>query len=129
METPRSDSEVSGHRFGQPVGEAEYGLESGLVGELNLLARTRMPVSEGVVLTRESHQEFMETSGLLQSIRASIRKGEDVRWLAREAQLRYGSAPIEGQLNRAICDALIGLGALMVALISEDLTERLGEYP
>lgn len=110
-------------RFIQPLGEAGYGRESGLVGELNLLARTGLPLPEGVVLTRESHQQFVEASGLLGSIQAASRRHTDTHRGALEVQLRHSSSPIEGELNRMICNALIELGASAVVVLSEDLTE------
>ena len=111
-------------RFIQRLGEAKYGRESGLVGELNLLACTGLPVLEGVVLSKESHREFMETSGLLQGIWALATRPEAIRRRMLETQLRYGSTPIEGELNRAICEALIELGASAVVVLSETLVRN-----
>lgn len=116
--------------FIHKLGEARYGRESGLVGELNLLASTGLPLPEGIVLTTDAHQEFMEVSGLLRGIQAAARRPEDANRQALEAQSRYGSKPIEGELNRAICDALIELGASAVVVLSQDLTESgLGSIP
>lgn len=110
-------------RFIQQLGQARYGREGGPVGELNLLAYAGLPVPEGVVLTDEFHREFMKISGLLRSIQAAADGHEDVHRCALEMQLRYGSTPIEGELNRLICEALIELGAAAVTVVSENLTK------
>src|SRR5215207_8230038 len=103
METLEGDSRVSKAKFVQRLGEAGYGLESGLVGELNLLTRMGLPIPEGIVLTHEFHQEFMEMSGLLQALQASEKCLEDAHQYALKAQSRYHSASIEGELNHLIC--------------------------
>ena len=117
------DPRASKSRLVRRLGEAGYGLESGLLGELDLLARTGLPVPEGIVLTREFHIRFMEESGLLRFIQASARSIEDARRYALEARSRYCSVSIEGELNRLICEALIELGAPVVVVLSEDTTE------
>lgn len=117
------DPRASKSRFVRRLGEAGYGLEIGLVGELNLLARTGLPVPEGIVLTREFHRKFMEESDLLQAIQASARSIEDARRYALEARSRYCLVSIEGELNRLICEALIELGAPVVVVLSECTTE------
>jgi len=38
-------------------------------------------------------------------------------------QHEYGSTPIEGELNRLLCEALIELGAAAVAVVSNNLTK------
>jgi hypothetical protein len=116
-------SKPSRARFIQQLGQARYGRESGPVGELNLLAYAGLPVPEGVVLTDEFHREFMKISGLLRSIQGAAHGLEDVHRCALEMQLRYGSTPIEGELNRLICEALIELGAVAVTVVSENLTK------
>jgi phosphoenolpyruvate synthase/pyruvate phosphate dikinase len=85
------------------LGEAGFGTDNGRVGALNLLAYAGLPVPEGVVLTRRAHEEFLLTSGILREIRGASRR--------RAAEIRpgYGSSPVEGELNRTICEALIGL--------------------
>jgi hypothetical protein len=123
MGTVEGDPGVLRARFVRRLGEAGYGPESGIVGELDLLARTGLPVPEGVVLTQESHREFVETSGLLRDIRGSAGRLEDTYSRALEAQLKYGSKSIEGELNRALCKALIELGASEVVVLSEALTK------
>ena len=123
MGTLWENSHVSRAKFVRPLGKAGYGLESGLVGELNLLARMGLPVAEGMVLTHEFHREFMEISGLLQALQASEKWFEDAHRYALEASSRYRSVSIEGELNRLICDSLIELGASMVVVLSEGTAE------
>ena len=120
MGTLRGGSLVPRAKFVRPLGKAGYGLESGLVGELNLLARMGLPIAEGILLTHEFHREFMEMSGLLQALQASKKWFEDARQYALEASSRYRSVSIEGELNRLICDSLIELGASVVVVLSED---------
>jgi hypothetical protein len=83
------------------------------VGALNLLAYAGLPVPEGVVLTRRAHEEFLLTSGILREIRGASRRR------AAEIQVGYGSSPVEGELNRTICEALIGLSAKAVLVQRE----------
>lgn len=104
------------------LGEAGYGEEAGRVGFLNLLARSGASVSEGVVLTRESHRRFLETGGVAEAIRGSAYARGDLRRRIRALRRRYGRAAIEGELNRMICEAIIDLGARTVVVISEDVT-------
>jgi hypothetical protein len=100
------------------------GQARGRVGTLDLLARAGLPVPEGVVLTARAHEEFLRTSGVLGEITAGVRRGADIRRLA--AEIRRGSAciPLETELNREICEALIGLYARAVVVLSDDLERR-----
>ena len=123
MGTLWGDSLVPRTKFVRPLGEAGYGLERGLVGELNLLAQMGLPIAEGIVLTHQFHREFMEMSGLLQALKASGKWLEDARRYAQEASSRYRSVSIEGELNRLICDSLIELGASTVVVLSEGTAE------
>lgn len=123
MGTLEGDSRVSKAKLVQGLGEAGYGLESGVVGELNLLARIGLPIPEGIVLTHEFHREFMEMSGLLQALHASEPRPGDAHRYALKARSRYRSASIEGELNRLICESLIELGASVVVVLSEDTTK------
>jgi hypothetical protein len=123
MGTLRGGSLVPRAKFVRPLGKAGYGLESGLVGELNLLARMGLPIAEGIVLTHQFHREFMEMSGLLQALQASKKWFADARQYALEASSRYRSVSIEGELNRLICDSLIELGASTVMVLSEGTAE------
>ena len=59
----------------------------------------------------------------MRAIRAAARRGEDARRQAAEIRTRYASYPLEGELNRAICEALIGLHARAVVVHSEDLVK------
>ncbi len=106
----------------QRLGEAGYGEEAGRVGFLNLMARSGAAVSKGVVLTRESHRRFLDAGGVAEAIRDSARARGDLRQRVRTLRRRYRRATIEGELNRAICEAIIGLGARTVVVISEDVT-------
>jgi hypothetical protein len=112
-----------GSDFIRRLGEAGYGEESGRVGFLNLMVESGASVSEGVVLTREAHRRFLDTSGLAGAIRDSAAGARgDIRRRVRALRRRYGRAPIEGELNRVICESVIGLGARTVVVISEDVT-------
>jgi hypothetical protein len=108
---------VSKSEFTRRLGEAGYGRESGRVGVLNLLARARLPVLEGTVLTHQAHKEFLRTSGILRDIQAAA-------WGAgcavEEMRSKYGSCQVEGELNQAICEVLIELNAKTAVVISGD---------
>ena len=106
----------------QRLGEAGYGEEAGRIGFLNLVAGSGASVPEGVVLTHEFHRRFLDTGGLAQAIRDSVGASGDIRRRIRALRRKYGRVPIEGELNRLICDAIIGLGARTVVVISEDVT-------
>src|SRR5215212_5873073 len=77
-----------------------------------------------MVLSREAHRKFMQTSGLSQGILNSVPASEDAHRMALELRIVHSSKPIKGELNRAICDVLIRLGASSVAVISEEATEN-----
>jgi hypothetical protein len=106
--------------FVRRLGEAGYGRDDGRVGALDVLARAGLPVPDGVVLTRRAHEEFLLTNGIVQDIRAA-RGGEDARGRAAGIRHEHASKPVEGELNWAICEALIGLHAEAVVTMSEDL--------
>jgi hypothetical protein len=113
---------VSKSEFTQRFGEAGYGQESGRVGVLNLLARAGLPVLEGTVLTHQAHEEFLRASGILRDIRAAARgAGRPVAEIRR----KHASCPVEGELNRAMCEVLIGLSAKTAVVLSSDL-EKVG---
>jgi hypothetical protein len=107
--------------FVRRLGEEEYWQDNGRVGVLDLLADAGLLAHDGLVLTRRAHEEFLRTSGALRDIRAAAWRGEDARRLAAEIRSRHASYPIEGGLNRAICEALIRLNAKVVVVLSEDL--------
>ena len=115
---------ASGDRLIRPLGEALYGRRRGRVATLNDLARVGLPVADGVVLTEEAHEVFLEDSGVLEDVRVAAWRGEDPRQKASEIRLRYGSTPLEAELNQEICQALIGLGAPVVSVLSEDYEKR-----
>jgi hypothetical protein len=56
----------------------------------------------------------------LRDIRAATQRGEDARRQAEEIRSRHDLYPVEGGLNRAICEALIGLNARAVIIVSAD---------
>lgn len=109
------------------LGEAGYGPDDGPVGLMDALARAGLPVLEGIVLTRESHREFLEDTSLSRAVRE-----QPEALLRRASELREGrrNRPLPGPLNDAVCRALIELGAPSVTLLSEDLVRRgLGSIP
>ena len=103
--------------FIRRLGTASCGPDEGIVGELDLLAREGWPVPEGMVVTREAHWAFLRSSGLMDEI-LSYAAGEPREW-ALTPSLRCTTSLIEGELNQALCDALIDLGAPSVVVISE----------
>src|SRR5215208_2850347 len=107
--------------FVRRLGDAGYGRINGRAGIWDLLACAGLLVHEGLVLTRRAHEEFLRTSGVLLDIEAAARRGEDSRRQAAEIRSRHTLYPVEGVLNRAICEALIGLNARAVVVLSEDL--------
>jgi hypothetical protein len=113
---------VSKSEFTRRLEEAGYGRESGRVGVLNLLARAGLPVPEGIVLTHRAHEEFLRTSGILGDIQAAAwGAGRPVAEIRR----KNASCLVEGELNQAICEALIELNAKTAVVLSGDL-ERSG---
>jgi hypothetical protein len=75
-------------------------------------------VPEGTVLTHRAHEEFLRVSGILWDIQAAA-------WGAgrpiAEIRRKHASCPVEGELNREICEVLIELNAKTVVVISGDL--------
>ncbi len=108
--------------FVQRLGEAGYGEEAGRIGFLDLVAGSGVSVPEGVILTREFHRRFLDTGGLAEAIRDSGGVRGDIRPRVRALRRKYVRAPIDGELNRMICDAIIGLGARTVVVVSEDVS-------
>ncbi len=108
--------------FTRRLGETEYGRESGRVGVLNLLARAGLPVPEGTVLTHRAHEEFLRISGCLRDIQAAAWEAGSP---AAEIRRKHASSPVEGELNRAICEVLIELNAKTAVVLSSDL-EKVG---
>jgi hypothetical protein len=89
-----------------------------------LLDHADLPVPEGIVLGEEAHLTFLEQSGLLKDLRAHHGGGEDAGSRALTIRAAHRYSPIEGDLNREICEAIIGLGSTAVAVVSEGLTRR-----
>jgi hypothetical protein len=109
---------VSKSEFTRRLGEAGHGRESERVGVLNLLARAGLPVPEGVVLTHRAHEVFLRASGILRDIQAAARRaGPPVTGIRR----KHASCPVEGELNREMCEALIELNAKTAVVLSGDL--------
>jgi hypothetical protein len=96
----------------------------GGVPMLDLLAHAGLIVPKGMVLSKEAHREFLDQSGVLEDLRALPQGGEDPALRALRIGLPHRSSMIKGELNRAICDALIGLGSPSVTVVSERLITR-----
>lgn len=102
------------------LGDAPYDAGTGRVGVMNLLFRSGLPVSGGVVLTHEFHREFLKTSGLAVDLLAGMR--DEPRALVRALRRKYGGRPLAEELGREIRGALIELGGRTVAVVSEDVS-------
>jgi hypothetical protein len=109
--------------FVRRLGEVGHWQDNGRAGALDLLADAGLLVHEGLVLTRQAHEEFLRTSGAFREIRAAAWRGEDARRQAEEIWSRHASYPIEGGLNQAICEALIRLNARTVTVLSADFVK------
>jgi hypothetical protein len=91
---------------------------------LDLLAHAGLLEPKGIVLSKEAHREFLDQSGVLEDLRAHPEGGEYPALIALRICLSHRSSMIKGELNRAICDALIGLGSPSVTVVSERLITR-----
>jgi hypothetical protein len=90
-----------------------------------MFVRAGLPLAECVMLGEEAHREFMDQSGLLEELRAlRALSDEDAHAKVTRLRLAHLSSTIEGELNRQICEALIGFGAPSVTVVSEWLIER-----
>jgi hypothetical protein len=93
-----------------------------------MFVRAGLPLAECVVVGQRAHREFMDESGLGDDLRSSALSNADERGACHAAllgvRLRYLSGPIEGELNRQICETLIDLGTPSVAVVSEGLIHR-----
>jgi len=100
--------------------------EDGQLRMVELLAHAGLLVPKGMVLSREAHSTFLEQSGILQDLQTRPSSGdEDAGSRAIWVRISHRSrSMIDGELNREICDALIGLGASSVAVVSEGLIKR-----
>jgi hypothetical protein len=95
-----------------------------------MFVRAGLPLAECVVLGQRAHREFMDQCGLGEDLRARISRGgggegENAGPAALlDVRLVHLSSPIEGELNRQICETLIALGAPSVAVVSEGSIQR-----
>lgn len=112
------------------LGEVQCTREDGLVGALDLLVQAGLSVPEGVVLKREAHRCFLESSGLAEQIRSAACSTETVRQQALHLRRSYQENPLEESLSRSIRGALLDLGARTVTVCTHERTERgLGTIP
>lgn len=116
---PRRAVGAPGSALIRRLGEGPEILGGGPLAALDTLARSGLPVLEGVVLTLKAHEEFLRGSGLLAAIRAGDAAGAPSRraLLLRNA---YASAPVGEALHGLIIEAIIGLEARSVSVLSED---------
>lgn len=92
--------------------------------------RRGAPATEAIVLKEESHQHFLESSGLAQEIRSSARREITTNKQALHLRRRYRACPLEKDLCRYICGALLDLDARTVVVRSEERSEGgLGTIP
>ncbi|CAN5823915.1 hypothetical protein BH23ACT11_BH23ACT11_26400 [soil metagenome] len=108
--------------FVQRLGEAEYGEDAGRIGFLHLVARSGASVPEGKVFTQEFHRRFLDSANLADTIRQTANAGGSIRRRVRALRKKFGQVPLDDELNRMICDAIISLDACTVVIISEDVT-------
>jgi hypothetical protein len=76
------------------------------------------PPCSGAMLTRRAHEEFLLTSGIVRDIRAA---GRGAAWRVAEIRSKHASCPVEGELNQALCELLIGLNAKRAVVLSAAL--------
>ena len=134
MELFEETSEAAGHPYVQRLGEGAYAAEDTTIGQVDLLACAGLPVPAGMVITREAHHAFLQSGGLLGEMLAYTEDREihkhTLKQRLRNARFGHalgGHTPslIEDELNQAICEALMELGAPTVAVISEEV--RIGD--
>ena len=115
-----------GRRYVRRLWQTESGPQEGVGGGqmLEVLVHAHLLVPKGIVLNKEAHREFLEQSDLLEDLRAQPESQEDPALRAPRICLSHRASTIKGELNRAICDALIGLGSPSVAVVSESLIAR-----
>jgi hypothetical protein len=129
MELFEESSYAATHPYVRRLGEGAYAAEGTTIGQADLLAHAGLPVPEGMVITREAHRAFLQSSGLLGEMLAySHQETHEQTLKPRLRHAPIGHAPgghspslVEGELNRAICEALMELGAPSVAVISEEV--------
>jgi hypothetical protein len=133
MDLFEETSDTANHPYVRRLGEGACDAEGSTIGQVDLLARAGLPVPEGMVITREAHWAFLQSSGRLDAILSYAEEQTHDRVLERRlrhARTRHvsgGHPPslVDGELNRAICEALMQLGAASVAVISEEV--RIGD--
>jgi hypothetical protein len=129
MELFEGTSDTASHPYVRRLGEGACDTEGTTIGQVDLLARAGLPVPEGMVISREAHWAFLQSSGHLDEILAYADEQTHDRvlkrrlWHARTGHACDGHTPslVDGELNRAICEALMQLGASSVAVISEEV--------
>lgn len=93
-----------------------------------MFVQAGLPLAECVVVGERAHQEFMDQSGLAEELRARLPRGGggegDAGSALPSVRLSHLFRPIEGELNRQICETLIALGAPSVAVVSEGSVQR-----
>ena len=89
---------VSGGRLLRRLGEPLYGRRYGRVTALNDLARTGLPVPDGVVITEEAHEVFLEASGVVEGVKAAAWREENPKQKASEIRSRYGSVVLSTEM-------------------------------
>jgi hypothetical protein len=129
MELFEETSDAAGNPYVQRLGEGAYAAEGTTIGQMDLLACAGLPVPAGMVITREVHHAFLQSGGLLGEMLAYT-EGWEINEQILKQRLRHalgGHTPslVEDELNRAICEALMELGAPAVAVISEEV--RIGD--
>lgn len=123
LDTRRDTGEPQrGPRLVAPLGEAPYGVADGRVGLLNALAASGLPVSGGVVLTKECHALFAEVSGLSAELRAGATG--DPQAVVAALRRRYCAAPVGEPTRHVVREAVMSLGARTVAVISDHGEKR-----
>lgn len=122
MRMPGDAADVSRSALGWRLGEGpRTGGAAGVVDALDALARSGLPVYDGVVLGHEAHAEFLRASGVLRAMASlGLAPGGATRAHAVELARRYGSAPLGERLGDTISEALIGLGARTAAVVCEE---------
>lgn len=93
-------------------------LTDGPLAALDTLARSGLPVLEGVVLSGEAHEEYLRETGLGVAIRACATTGDSGQILLLSQA--YASAPIGKILQDLIAETLIDLDAFSVRVLSRD---------
>lgn len=130
MELFEETSDAAGHPYVQRLGEGAYAAEGTTIGQVDLLACAGLPVPAGMVITREAHHAFLQSGGLLGEMLAYT-EDREIHEQILEQRLRHArtghalgghtASLVEDELNRAVCEALMELGAPTVAVISEEV--------